>query len=347
MSIRLQTAEIAAKYVSKIYSGKLSAREQETLEDWLAKDPKNMQEYENMLLVWDKVADCDYSILSEKFITDQPLKKHKFFSKKNFLIFSAAASFCFIALFLGIFYSNLFQTQKENILVTYYKTRIGEQKDIKLPDGSLVTLNTASELEIDFTENKRQLKLKSGEAFFDIAKSPNPLTVDLGKGLITVLGTQFNVNRARNEIVVAVVEGLVSVDWDNQPRLSEINQETTEQLNSKKPILLSAGKVAYFSEERKKTVPIKKISKLETRNLLNWRQGFIHFDKKPLTDVVAQLNRYTHRKISVEDSRIAQLPVSGLFELKKVELILEGIDEILPIQVIYEANRYVIIGDNN
>lgn len=107
------------------------------------------------------------------------------------------------------------------ILITYtkYSTRKGERREIQLSDGSVVTLNAASTIQIasDFGVKKRDVLLQ-GEAFFQVSKDKTrPFIIKTGKIYTRVVGTSFNINAYADEnlISVAVATGKVQVEKED------------------------------------------------------------------------------------------------------------------------------------
>src|ERR1700723_3878162 len=94
-----------------------------------------------------------------------------------------------------------------------FATALGEQRSVLLADGSRVTLNTASTIEVDLRRGRREVRLVRGEALFEVAHDPaRPFVVRAGNALLNDVGTQFNVDLRSDRTTVTVVEGRVAVD---------------------------------------------------------------------------------------------------------------------------------------
>ena len=98
--------------------------------------------------------------------------------------------------------------------VEAYETRIGERSTVTLSDGSVVTINTNSRIEVGYTDDLREITLIRGQGFFDVAKDiDRPFVVVAGEKRIIALGTVFDVRfDDQNEVQVTLVEGKVQVD---------------------------------------------------------------------------------------------------------------------------------------
>ena len=93
-----------------------------------------------------------------------------------------------------------------------YETASAEQKTLSLPDGSSLVLGALSKVTLDWTRERRAVALAQGEAFFRVAPDPGrPFVVVAGGGLIRALGTEFNVLRDAQRVVVTVSEDPVLV----------------------------------------------------------------------------------------------------------------------------------------
>ena len=94
-----------------------------------------------------------------------------------------------------------------------FVTGVAEHSDITLPDGSHIQMGARSKVTIDYTPQRRELRLVWGEAYFSVQKDPNrPFLVNVLNETITALGTAFDVRTTNKRVVVAVADGAVRVD---------------------------------------------------------------------------------------------------------------------------------------
>jgi transmembrane sensor len=112
------------------------------------------------------------------------------------------------------------------------RTTVGEQRSVTLADGSVVFLNTNSELKVQWTKNERHIDLLRGEARFQVAKnSARPFVVATQEARVRAVGTVFNIRTGEATTQVAVLEGRVEVNAI--PRVREENNHSTQ--NSQRP----------------------------------------------------------------------------------------------------------------
>ncbi|MGV6873466.1 FecR family protein [Pseudochelatococcus sp. B33] len=195
-----------------------------------------------------------------------------------------------------------------------YTTGVGEQRTITLPDGSSVFLNANSALSTDFTDDMRSLTLHEGQATFTVAHDvERPFVVEARRGRTQALGTMFDVDIRPEEVVVTVIEGTVAVTTDAAP-----SDSVTATVDERVRYALGAPSAAE---------PVD--ASIETA----WRRGKLIFNRRPLGDVVAEIERYRSGQIIIASDRLRKLEVTGVFDLSDVEAILNTVEETLPVRV--------------
>jgi transmembrane sensor len=187
-----------------------------------------------------------------------------------------------------------------------YSTEIGATRAVPLPEGSTVTLNTASHIRVDLKDTQRTIELDRGEAYFEVARDEHrPFVVIAGKSRITALGTAFSVRRnAPDDVRVTVTKGRVSVVIASAVARAESGARISV------PVEVDAGSVA---EAYRKEVSVLKRPLAEMEEALSWRRGFLVFHDTPLIEAVAEFNRYHTRQVIIQDPSLAAIPVSGNF----------------------------------
>ncbi|BFM14929.1 FecR family protein [Maricurvus nonylphenolicus] len=195
-----------------------------------------------------------------------------------------------------------------------YQTAKAEDREIFLPDGSVVTLAANSRIEISLSETQRHINLAQGEAFFDVAKdAKRPFIVDTRDSRVTVLGTHFNVNTVTGFSQVSVEEGRVEV--------SSLQQQDAEVLTAGQRVqLLNSGSLSP-------------VANIEPSAAGAWRRGLrIYFDAK-LEDVLLDLNRYSPQAITLGEENLHDLSVTAIFPADDIDLMLQALDNTLPLRL--------------
>jgi transmembrane sensor len=194
-----------------------------------------------------------------------------------------------------------------------YSTPVGGISSIPLSDGSVVTLNTASRIRVEFEPKARRVVLEKGEAYFVVKRNAaRAFIVIAGEQRIVDVGTQFSVRRDLTETQVVVTEGTVRFE-SAQTRA----QSGSGGLPSAAPVTLagidvplSAGSIALA---RDGDLLVQKESVRQAEDMVSWRKGYLTFRDTTLADAVAEFNRYNARRITIADPAVAGIRISGTF----------------------------------
>ncbi|WIO73528.1 FecR domain-containing protein [Porticoccaceae bacterium LTM1] len=336
--------DTAAEFVSAMYLDRMTDERIKSLDLWLASDPENRVEYQKALDAWNEVSCLSGSTgLVEVLESSQKRSSHKLFSRV-----AMAASLLLAVVLTGVLFDK--QSEPSNVgELVRYETQTGEQQTLTLPDGSVAVINTNSRLLVDFSENRRHLILDRGEVFLEVEKDVNrPFVVSVGDTAVTVLGTKFNVLASGFNLDVAVVEGEVAVHPKNGRPLNKSSAVVLSKDNevaTGSQYRLPAGISARFRGKlggNESTVSVASIEGGE--NYPAWRYGMLRFNNQPLYEVVKELNRYSRKKILIEDSRIMDRRMSGVFKMDSFDAMLERFETMFDLQVTIHPDRIVLTG---
>ena len=184
-----------------------------------------------------------------------------------------------------------------------YDTALGEQRSVVLSDGSVVTLNTSSAIEVHLVKNRRTIQLLSGEALFQVAHDrARPFDVIAGNTTVHAVGTQFNVDRRSTSTTVTVVEGEIAVE-------SGLDRSETPGTGTVQEILVSAGEGITVAPN---VLPHPVLANVATATA--WTQRRLVFEHRPLGEVAAEFNRYNRRTIEIASSELRNQEVTGVFQ---------------------------------
>jgi len=224
----------------------------------------------------------------------------------------AAASFALIVLFLsGV---DFFSPKN-------FSTEIAEVRGVILPDESLVTLGAKSEITIDFTNDRRQVFLKNGNAFFAVQKDiERPFFVAVDGINIRVVGTKFGVHHGPVQVRVSVQEGEVRV---TTPKTDEHDMKAEDT----GAVTLTLGQQLITDKQG----DLLEIKQVDAKNVANWRNGWLSYDGVNLRDVIADANRYYYKEIILESEIIETLKVTASFKSNNIEQMLTTLVDALPI----------------
>jgi transmembrane sensor len=188
-----------------------------------------------------------------------------------------------------------------------FQTKVGEQRSVMLADGSRVTLNTASKIEVRLRGDRRVIDLVQGQALFEVAHdAQRPFDVQAGNVVARALGTQFDVDRRAMRTVVTVVEGWVAIVGKPLPVLSAGDRAVIDGAGSSE---LEHG--------------------IDLTAAMAWTQRRLVFRHRPLGEIADELNRYTLGRIEIRSPALRAQEVTGTFRSDDVTsfiAVLEGID---------------------
>ena len=169
-------------------------------------------------------------------------------------------------------------------------------QEATLPDGSLVALGAKSSLHLEYTGNERRLRMRDGQAFFNVKPDKEkPFVVVAGPVEVRAIGTAFDVRKNEGRVVVSVTEGKVEVT------------SPTGGVDSRGHIQVAEGYQLVWDDGGKEV----KLAAADGASATGWRAGRLEYFGEPLWAVVANVNRYSSRAIRIEGLEIGELQFTG------------------------------------
>ena len=227
------------------------------------------------------------------------------------------------------------------VLVGYYYwqrpvqvvTLPGETASVRLPDDSVVQLNSASRLTYERTLFgwDREVALE-GEAFFEVASGEEPFTVATFNASVRVLGTRFNVRARADEpepsTAVAVEEGRVALAGEGKPT---------------RPVTITAGQVSRVPEGDDVPTPPEPVS---AARATAWRAGGLYVRGEPLSALARELERRYDVEVRIQGEKLRRDTISlYLPEPKGAEAVLHDICVYLGCTVIADPEGFDMRAD--
>jgi transmembrane sensor len=253
------------------------------------------------------------------------------------VLLAAAASMAAIG--FGVWLS----MSKIGLLHEEYRTVHGEQRIVRLGDGSVMHLNSDSAVRVDFSKVERRIAMERGQALFKVAKDKTrPFRVRAGETEVVAVGTEFDVRRhdRNQDVVVTVVEGAVTV--------AKMDQKTTGESEplrvAYRPVRLGAGQQARVLNESQRPTDssVRKqvdVRAVDVRPAVAWVQQQVMFEREPLQDVVREFNRYGAMPIVIEDPDLVGLRISGIFNAYDLESFVGYLEQVNGIAVQRDVDR--------
>lgn len=218
-----------------------------------------------------------------------------------------------------------------------YRTQIAEVRELILPDGSQLTLGAKSEIaKLAFSSGARRVQMGVGEAFFSVAKNPaRPFFVQAGGTLIRVVGTKFNVKYDGDQVKVSVLEGMVQVIRPTGAA------ESVTSATGQPHVTLTAGQQTVVLE----TEPgfTARVAPIQGAAPGDWREGRLSYEDAPLSEVIADANRYRSGAITIASPTLAGERINTSFKTSQVDQMLETLPDSVNAQIVKHPDGTVEI----
>lgn len=198
----------------------------------------------------------------------------------------------------------------------------GERLKRTLADGSRLSLNSGSAVDILFSASERRIRLLDGELLLDSAHDPaqRPLIVETAAGEIQALGTRFSVYQQSGGSQVALFEG----ELELRPRHLS-------------PARLQAGQSRWFSARQ-----LGEVAAVDS-NAIAWHDGRLIAERMPLIQFLAELSRHRPGVLRC-DPAVANLALTGVFPLADTDRVLTALQQSLPVKVHRLTRYWVTVG---
>ena len=218
-------------------------------------------------------------------------------------------------------------------------TRRGEQRTQELADGTVVHLDSETELVERFGAAQRRVEIRRGQAMFEVAQDPaRPFRVRVGDATIEDVGTVFDVSARAARTTVTVLEGRVAI-WhgDGPParRAPDASNAVAQPLAD-----LKAGEQARIAPSGR----VDRVVATDLRKATAWRRQEIVFDHDPIADVAAEFNRYNRLQVVVEDPNIAAIPISGTLRAYDVQAFVDFLNHLPNVRASVSGQRIRVVG---
>lgn len=288
--------EQAAEWISRASRG-LSAEERAELQRWRA-SPANARALQQLSKLWSEM-----DVLRElSSVIPEPPPQSRPGAAPRAWRPAVAAALVLAALSAGMVLLQRWHTRDSTIAgaqapASDFTTAVGEQRKVPLPDGSVLAINTASQVQVvSLGRDSRELRLVRGEAHFTVAHdATRPFRVTAAGHVVQALGTAFDVRLLPGGgLEVIVTEGRVK-------------------------LLSGSGTVGDLLKDQYMRIDADGTSKTGRLDddavaaRLSWRNGMLVFDGQTLEEALAEFSRYTEARLVVTDPRLRGLRIGGYF----------------------------------
>ncbi|GAC30951.1 FecR family protein [Paraglaciecola polaris] len=335
--------EEASHWAMLLDDGDLNEKQKKEFTHWLLKGPVHLDEFLQACAIFDVLSDIDpnkdisidsllanisksdgniLTIHSNKINSEKTTKNERRGKNITARIWLAMAATIVISIFtFSQLNSPLFINEDTpNLqLKNDYTTALGEQRSVTLADGSIVYLNTLTNIEIDYTEQFRNIYLYQGEAIFKVAHDPNkPFRVWVNGTMFQALGTEFNVRNNQGTIELTVITGEVALTNNAVKNQDLAIKDDSIRLQKNTNIDFTSDKTLIVSIGQQATVQSNGIVKTEVKADLDkktsWKVREMMFKNDRLDEVIYEFNRYNTLQITIDSPSLSRMSITGVFE---------------------------------
>ncbi|MBS0421322.1 MAG: FecR domain-containing protein [Proteobacteria bacterium] len=209
--------------------------------------------------------------------------------------------------------------------VSKWQTQPGQQLSVSLQDGSHITLNTRSSVEVRMSHSRRVVRVLEGEVFFDVARDRlRPFAVQTALGSVRAVGTRFDVLLDSQHLEVNMEEGKVlirSAAAGGQESMATAGMRATLLPGSPRPEVAAAD-----------------LNRIE-----NWRAHRVEFDRVPLGEALQELSRYTPVPIRAGSPEVARIMISAVLKTGDVDALRATLKGAFGLRVVEGGRQYVVV----
>lgn len=322
----MDQGEQAALWCLELAEGELSRLDQARFDAWI-EDADNAAAFEEAARVW-KSADASSDLPELIFMRAAALEDFRRANQRRWrrrpvrlLWVGGIAAMLIITLVTTLLLRDPMQV---------YRTGLSERRVAMLDDGSRLSLDADTEVEVRLRRDRRELTLMHGRAKFDVAKDPlRPFTVTAGGKIVVATGTSFSVELLNRQVHVLLYEGHVAVldDVNGKTQPQRVGPKDKTQLAE---TALTPGRELVATRD---SIEPGVVMSTDPARSLSWESGQLSFDDEPLQTAAERMNRYSKLKVVMGDSVTANMRVNGVFTAGDTDAFVEGITALNPVRV--------------
>ncbi|GAC17368.1 FecR family protein [Paraglaciecola arctica] len=334
----------ACEWISRFDRG-LSETEELAFAEWVNISKTHRQCLFEFAQTWDEL-----SVLNELNtlfpLRDSHHRQTNTFSKRTNMNIAASLAFVLISCFAWLVNTQLMSSMDDpSLVVLEAETNVGEHRELSLADGSVIHLNTNSQVSIDFSDTHRDIHLIRGEAHFDVAHDEQrPFIVTAGDNTVTAVGTAFNVQITNpHELELLVTDGKVLVK--NQQEINSIPTiaESLHPLDGNGELIV-AGQKALINQQ---SIQQQTLSNEQVQSDLAWQQGMLVFHGEPLAEALQEISRYTSITFTLADEQVKQRRVAGYFKAGDIQGLLFALENNFNIVYSKRDNQTIVLSSGS
>ena len=291
----------AAEWLSKAIDDRMSSAERLQFDTWLNESREHLEAYHRIERLWQGSGDLPEVQQRREHLLKRLTRRD---IGKGIILIGTAA--------LGARYLL-------DAPLADFRTGQGEKRTIHAEDGSSFQLAPLTRMSLTFTGSERSIQLFHGEAYFDVANSDKPFSVQAGNGSTTALGTSFSV-RYREDLVRVVV-----------------NKHAVQVKAGNASMIVKEGEQLDYRHQ------LGPVRTADTAEALAWTNGRLIFDGKPLGEVVETLNLWHSGRIVIMSKALSARPVTLIINTDRIESVASQLESALPIKAVAIAAYLIFL----
>lgn len=327
--------DAAAAWLLRQAEGPLDGPEAAAFESWLAADDANLTAYEEALGVWRSIDQISAApeiigLRSNALQAFRQAQRRRWSGRLSLKWSGLTAAVSALAFVVVLGYGVRAGGQ-------IYQTGVGERRVVVLEDGSKLSLDADTRVEVHYGARRRDLNLVRGRAKFDVVRDETrPFEVKAADKLVVASGTQFSVELVQQQVRVVLYAGHVAVlkqtGGDGAPapvQLASRGAPADQQLTPGRELVsdISGGLAG--------------VRAIDPGRSQSWEGGQLVFDNEPLSLAVARVNRYTNDPLEVGDDQAARVRVNGVYTTGNMDAFVEGVTAVAQVRVTVKSGRRI------
>lgn len=294
----------AIEWLARLRADDVTPQEKADFAAWLAASNLNKTAFDEATELWQQLARLPAQRIPEA-------QTARLYQYRPTLPLAAAASFLIACVVLVL-----------QLTTPGFTTGKGEQRRVVLADGTTAYLNTASAIRVNYSSDRRVIELETGEVWFDVVKQTDrPFIVNGSYASAEAVGTAFTVRETQGFTSIGVTEGVVAV----------------HSTDAEDPRLLLSGEQSTVSAN------VTDFQTYDAETALAWQRGQLIYQDVRLDELLADLNRYLPKTMTLNDQALMDDRVSAVLYLDDQDAMLEALGKTLPIRWKTVSDSLIII----
>lgn len=311
----------ARRWFARLLAPDCASAERTAFERWRVADPDHAAAYARVERLMGRVAELRNDPAIGHATREAVRARPKWQSWSRVAGFALAASIVLVLVGFAIF-----RASHQMPPAVRYATAVGEQRSIRLADGSTIRLDTDTQIDVRYGPGERQVGLLHGRAQYNVAhNTARPFVVVTLGGTVTAVGTEFQTGIWNGTVVVTLLRGKVIVADDTSA-------------HPHRTVLTPGEQLVYNASG---TLWNKTRADVEVAS--DWTQGKLVFRGEPLRDLVREVNRYSSAKLRIADPSITNLRISGTFKADDQESLLLALGGIWSIHATPQPDGEILL----